>query len=78
MQGVGFRYYTQQQAELIGVTGYVENRADGSVNIHVEGSDEELSQFLSWCHKGPKSADVERLEYCHVEHEGYKNFRIKR
>lgn len=46
VQGVGFRYTTQSIARQIGVSGWVKNRSDGSVEILAEGADETLRRFL--------------------------------
>ena len=63
VQGVGFRYYTKLKADELGVRGTVENRSDGSVYIFAEANEKEILSFLEWCHKGPGSAAVDRLEY---------------
>lgn len=46
VQGVGFRYTTQQIATEIGVTGTVKNESDGSVTIEAVGTTEQIQQFL--------------------------------
>ncbi len=46
VQGVGFRYTTQQIATEIGVTGTVKNESDGSVTIEAVGTNEQIQQFL--------------------------------
>lgn len=63
VQGVGFRYFTRQQAQLLGLRGNVQNQADGTVLIHVDGTEIEVHKFLDWCHHGPDTATVEKLEY---------------
>lgn len=78
VQGVGFRYYTRQQALECAVTGYVRNRDDGSVEIHAEGSEDSLESFLEWCHSGPSSAHVIRLEYNRTEDQNHNSFEIQR
>ena len=60
VQGVYFRANTKLVAKKIGLKGYVENRADGSVYIEVEGNNEQLDQFLDWCKRGPENAIVEK------------------
>ncbi|HYO25842.1 MAG TPA: acylphosphatase [Lacipirellulaceae bacterium] len=47
VQGVGFRYGTQQIAQRFSVSGYVQNRPDGSVHLVAEGSAQELDGFLA-------------------------------
>ncbi|GCF93506.1 acylphosphatase [Enterococcus florum] len=46
VQGVGFRYTTQQIAREIGITGTVKNELDGSVSIQAIGSESDLEEFL--------------------------------
>jgi len=63
VQGVGFRYYTKQKADNIGVKGTVMNLRDGSVEIFAEAEKKKLDQFLIWCHSGPTSSTVQSLNY---------------
>lgn len=63
VQGVGFRYYTRQKAEALGICGTVENLTDGSVRIHAYGESPGIDKFLLWCHNGPSSASVDDLHY---------------
>jgi len=62
VQGVNFRWYTRQQANHLGLSGYVRNRADGSVEVVAEGPRESLEQLLAWLHQGPSLASVERVD----------------
>ncbi|MBC7232969.1 MAG: acylphosphatase [Chloroflexi bacterium] len=63
VQGVSFRYYTLRKAQTLGLTGYVRNRWDGSVEVVAEGERAAVDQLLSWLHVGPPSAEVERVEF---------------
>jgi acylphosphatase len=62
VQGVSFRYYTRQQAQQLDVTGYVRNRWDGTVEVVAEGSRQSVDQLLSWLHRGPSMALVEKVD----------------
>jgi acylphosphatase len=62
VQGVSFRYYTIRQARVLGVTGWVRNRYDGSVEVVAEGERTPVSDLLDWLHRGPPSARVEKVE----------------
>jgi acylphosphatase len=62
VQGVNFRYYTCQQARQIGVTGYVRNLWDGTVEVVAEGPRQKVSQLLTWLQKGPRMAFVQRVD----------------
>lgn len=58
VQGVSFRWSAQEQAQRLGVTGWVRNEPDGSVLLHAEGDDEAVDGLLSWCRTGPSLAKV--------------------
>lgn len=61
VQGVGFRYACLREACSLGLTGWVRNLADDSVEIVAEGAPEPLEMFRGWCGHGPPCARVERL-----------------
>jgi acylphosphatase len=58
VQGVSFRWYTEEQARRLGVTGWVRNEPDGSVLVHAEGDDEAVDALVAWCRTGPSLARV--------------------
>jgi len=58
VQGVWFRESTRRQALGLGLTGWVKNRPDGTVEALVEGPEQEVNQLVSWCRKGPPTARV--------------------
>ncbi len=62
VQGVGFRYSAQRQAQKLNIMGFARNESDGSIYIEAEGGEAELNKFLKWCGKGPWSAKVEKAE----------------
>jgi len=78
VQGVGFRYYTREQAVTQDLSGSVENQSDGTVLINVEGDARVVHDFLEWCHKGPSSSIVDKLEYVAIELSNCKAFKIIR
>jgi acylphosphatase len=61
VQGVSFRYYTRQQADRLGVTGWVRNEPDGSVAGHFEGAADAVDALVAWCRRGPAQAEVEAV-----------------
>ncbi|MBN1523263.1 MAG: acylphosphatase [Spirochaetales bacterium] len=78
VQGVGFRYSTQQYAQRLGVTGFVENLIDGSVRVVAEGQSAEIDQLLAWLKKGPPGAYVRDLSIQKAAFSGmYSRFRIE-
>ncbi len=62
VQGVFYRAETKDVACSLGLTGWVRNRPDGSVEVLAQGQKEKLDQILAWCKKGPSTARVERVE----------------
>ncbi|AMM21923.1 hypothetical protein AX769_19450 [Frondihabitans sp. PAMC 28766] len=63
VQGVGFRFSTEGEADRIGVGGFVRNRPDGTVEIEVEGEPQDVDELLAWLHGGgPSSAEVTRVD----------------
>jgi acylphosphatase len=58
VQGVAFRWYTQERAQQLGVAGWVRNEVDGSVLVHAEGEDDAVDALVEWCRHGPPSARV--------------------
>lgn len=61
VQGVGFRYALQREAERRGVTGWVRNRADGSVEALVQGPPEAVEAIIEWARRGPPGSRVTEL-----------------
>ncbi len=58
MQGVGFRYFVLEMAQLFGLTGWVRNRWDETVEVAAEGDREVLEKLLAALQRGPRSAYV--------------------
>ena len=58
VQGVSFRWYAVQEAERLGVTGWVRNEPDGSVAAHLEGPWDAVDAMVDWCRQGPPAARV--------------------
>ncbi|MHA1685727.1 MAG: acylphosphatase [Candidatus Heimdallarchaeaceae archaeon] len=63
VQGVNFRWYTREYASKLGLTGYVRNLLDGSVEIVAEGPEEALYNLLKFAKRGPPSAQVYNVTY---------------
>jgi acylphosphatase len=61
VQGVGFRYSTVHAAARSGVTGWVRNRLDGSVEVFAQGPPGPLQTFREWLHQGPRAARVDTV-----------------
>jgi acylphosphatase len=62
VQGVFFRASARASATHLGLTGWVKNRPDGTVEILAEGLKDKLVQLLEWSRHGPPQAQVARVE----------------
>ena len=61
VQGVGFRFFTLQEASKLGIKGTVRNRIDGSVEVIAQGTEDQISLMRAWLLDGTKTATVERV-----------------
>ena len=78
VQGVFFRASTQEEAQRLGLGGWVRNEADGSVRIEAEGDEDALDRLVAWCKHGPKQARVADVVVEEGEVEGYSDFQVLR
>jgi acylphosphatase len=62
VQGVYYRYSAKQKADELGLTGFVRNLPDGSVEAHAEGEEEDVKGLIDWCKRGPRGARVDRID----------------
>lgn len=62
VQGVYYRLETREQAIAAGVTGWVRNRPDRSVEGVFEGARESVEKLIAWCRKGPPMASVREVQ----------------
>ena len=64
VQGIGFRWWAVKTAEEIGgISGWVHNAADGSVDVLMSGEEENIDKMLLACHSGPPLARVDRVSF---------------
>ncbi len=78
VQGVGYRYSTLNEAQRLGVNGWVRNLPDGSVEAVFEGSRTVVEEIIRWCHKGPTAAVVKDVAVEYEELEGLRGFETRR
>lgn len=62
VQGVGFRMYMERKAAELGVTGWVRNRRDGTVEAMVQGAPAAVEAIVAWARHGPRSAVVSEVK----------------
>jgi acylphosphatase len=77
VQGVSFRYYTEEEAIRLGVAGWVSNAPDGTVAGHFEGDAESVDALVDWCRTGPRMARVERVDVRPGDDEGATSFEVR-
>jgi acylphosphatase len=63
VQGVGFRYFVLQNANDLGLTGWVRNLWNGQVEVTAEGPHDDVNQLLVKLRRGPISAEVKDVDY---------------
>jgi acylphosphatase len=78
VQGVGFRYYTQKQAAMLDLSGWVKNTASGGVEVVVQGEKEVLDTFVDYLRIGPTPSWVSDLHVVEMPvTRQYPDFKVK-
>lgn len=83
VQGVFYRHSTREMATRLGLSGYVRNCPDGSVEAQATGARDRLMSLISWCKSGPPSAQVDAVDIHWLSDEpditsGHQCFEIRR
>ncbi|MDH3347389.1 MAG: acylphosphatase [Desulfobulbaceae bacterium] len=63
VQGVFFRDHTREEAEKLGLTGWVRNLPDGTVEAEIEGNEQPVRTMITWLHTGSPLAEVTEVSY---------------
>lgn len=78
VQGVGFRWFVDHEARQLGLTGWVRNNFDGSVEVLASGSEEQLTALRHKLQRGPRAARVDEVQEVPAEPvAGLNTFRIE-
>jgi acylphosphatase len=77
VQGVGFRYSAADEARARGVSGWVRNSPDGTVEAVFEGEPLAVEGMVRWCGHGPRGAAVDGVDVFDEEPEGLERFEIR-
>jgi len=77
VQGVWFRASTKEQANRLGVTGWVQNLPDGRVEVLASGEKEAIATLYEWLKRGPELAEVTELTYEEVAWQDFQGFETK-
>ena len=78
VQGVSYRASTVDEAQRLGLAGWVKNRRDGSVELEAEGASERVAELLRWCEHGPPAARVSGVVVDELGLVGEAGFTIRR
>ncbi|PTL78392.1 acylphosphatase [Vitiosangium sp. GDMCC 1.1324] len=79
VQGVFYRESARTEALRLGLTGWVRNLSDGSVEAVAEGAPESIEAFITWCRRGPTQARVSDVERADEEARGeFTTFTVER
>jgi acylphosphatase len=78
VQGVFYRATAKEEAEQLQVTGWVKNTKEGHVEAVASGKQEAVEQFISWCKKGPRKAEVKEVEIKILPEQTFDRFSIIR
>lgn len=76
VQGVFYRSFVKENAEKIGVKGFVRNLEDGRVEIFIEGNPEEVKKMMDICKKGPKHSEIKNVETRVEKFQDFKAFKV--
>lgn len=77
VQGVFFRDSCRQEAERTGVSGWVRNTGDGTLEAVFEGEDDAVQRMVAWTRHGPPEADVARVDVAEEEPRGERGFTVR-
>jgi acylphosphatase len=78
VQGVGFRWFVEREAHILGVAGWVRNNADGAVEVLAQGTADQLSALRGRLEEGPRAARVDQVQETEAPlAQGMKTFRIE-
>lgn len=77
VQGVFFRDGARERAVSLGIAGWARNNANGSLEIHAEGSADALQDLERWCARGPEAARVADVEVREATVQGYVGFTVQ-
>jgi acylphosphatase len=78
VQGVGFRWFVEREAHILGIAGWVRNNHDGSVEVLAQGTRDQLSGLHGRLREGPRAARVDAVEVADTAPvAGVSTFRIE-
>ncbi len=76
VQGIFYRAFIKENAERIGLKGFVRNLDDGRVEIFIEGNPDEVNKMIELAKKGPKHSVIKSVEEKTEKFQSFKQFKI--
>lgn len=76
VQGVFFRDFIKEEADNLGIKGFVRNMDDGTVEVFAEGNPDEVRQMIEVCKTGPPHSMIKKVEVIESKFEGFEDFRV--
>lgn len=73
VQGVFFRMFVKENAERYNVKGFVRNLEDGRIEVFLEGNADDVNKMIELCRKGPKHAQIRKVE---IKLERFQDFKV--
>jgi len=77
VQGVWFRESCRRQADVLGLSGWVRNQSDGTVEAEAEGAEPAVARWVAWCRSGPPAADVAGVDVTMRAPDGRRGFQVR-
>ena len=78
VQGVGFRWFVEREAHILGIAGWVRNNSDGSVEVMAQGTAAQIAGLRSRLREGPRASRVDDVEEFEAQAKpGVSSFRIE-
>ncbi|HEY6977388.1 MAG TPA: acylphosphatase [Chitinophagaceae bacterium] len=76
VQGVYYRNAAKEQADKLGVTGWVKYISDGRVEAMASGNEKQLQEFIQWCRRGPEKAIVTDVIITPLSQQQFNDFSV--
>ena len=77
VQGVGYRYFVEHEAQSRDLEGWVRNRRDGSVEALIQGPAAELEKLIAWARRGPPAARVGDVRIEPAQEDSHGRFELR-
>lgn len=76
IQPVFFNRFIKENAEKLGVRGFVRNQGDGKVEVFIEGNMNEVNEMILACKTGPQHSMIRNIEEKEERFQGFRDFRV--